>query len=242
MVDRPLHALAWFVAFARAWPSVRGYVPGAACIQDPRGGVGSVWLSCCRLVRGRIQAGCTHNRAEEAAMSAREPAVGRLGRWPRPSDEAVVNAFAENLDLGREQMHRIVTQDPEQLADADLDSLGWSRAEAVELAREIRRGLAPAYRRVVASSRRPSASSGPLAAQRVGSRARGARRPAARRSRSATSSSASGDDGSGSADPEPASRPARRWALYLQSQPREGRQRAVVVALAVSSSTGRAGA
>jgi hypothetical protein len=173
-------------------------------------------------------------------MAVQELVFSRLGRTPEvpgSSDEAVVDAFAANLDLGREQMHRIVTRDPEELADADLVALGCTREEAVAFAREVRSGLGPAYRRVLASSRRSHDGGVTLAAARVGTRARGAGRPGARRSRS-VSSSPGGDDGSGS-DPEPSSRPARRWALYRQSQPLGGRQRAVIVPLD-GAATGRA--
>lgn len=147
------------------------------------------------------------------------PAHERASAWLRsipgvsgPSDEAVVDAYAANLHLDPEQMHRMATQDPEQLADADLIDLGFTRDEAVDVAREIRRGLGPAYRRALASARPSHSSVVSLASRRTGTRTRGAGRPAARRTQAASSSS-SGDDGSGSADPEPPSHPARRWAL-----------------------------
>lgn len=170
-------------------------------------------------------------------MPTHEPASNRLGGTPEvpgPSDEAVVDAYAANLpEIEPQQMHRLVTRidEPEEWADGDLVMLGCTREDAVNLAHEIRRGLGPAYRRVLASTHGSHLSAIPLAARRVGTRARGAGRPAARRSRTASSSSGSGDDGSGPADPEPSSRPARRWALYRQPQPTGGRQRAVIVRL-----------
>lgn len=151
----------------------------------------------------------------------------------------VVDAYAANLHLDHEQMRRLVTLAPEELPDADLGDFGSTREEAVEFAREVKRCLEPAYRRVFGVPRHPAAVVVPLATRRIGSRARGAGRPAARRSSgAASSSSGSGDDGSGPADPEPPSRP-RRWALYSQSQPAGGRQRAVILALP-GPSTGRA--
>ncbi len=177
-------------------------------------------------------------------MPAFESALGRLGRIeqvPRPSDEAVVDAFGTNLHLDPQQMRRLVTCELEELEDVDLYGLGSTREEAVDLAREIKRGLGPAYRRVFGvPPRRSSAVVVPLASRRLGTRARGAGRPAARRTGGTSSSSGSGDDGSGPADPEPSSRPARRWALYRQSQPMGGRQRAVILALG-GHAIGRAG-
>lgn len=171
-------------------------------------------------------------------MPALEPDLFRPGRAPAVagSDEAVVDAFAANMDLDRERMRRMVMRAPEQLDDADLCDLGCTREEALDVAREIRRGLRPAYLRVVSGRSRGVGSS---SVRRVGTRARGAGRPAARRAGGASSSSASGDDGSGSADPEPSSRPARRWALYSQARPAGGSQRAVILAL-LAGSAGRA--
>lgn len=178
-------------------------------------------------------------------MAVQELVWSRLGKTlevPGPSAEAVVGAWGFNWpEIEPEVMHRLVmrAEEPEEWPDADLVALGSTREEAVAFARDMRSGLGPAYRRVLASSRRSQTGGVALVAARVGTRARGAGRPGARRSRSA-SSSPGGDDGSGPADPEPPSRPARRWALYRQSQPLGGRQRAVIVPLD-GASTRRAG-
>ena len=175
-------------------------------------------------------------------MAALVPDAIRLRIAPDLSlDRAwsVVDAVGGNLHLDHARMHRLVACEPEELPDADLGDFGSTREEAVEFAREVKRCLEPAYRRVFGVPRRPAAVVVPLATRRIGSRARGAGRPAARRSSgAASSSSGSGDDGSGPAAPEPSSRP-RRWALYGQSQPTGGRQRAVILALP-GPSTGRA--
>lgn len=173
-------------------------------------------------------------------MPQQEP-VDRLDRTtevPAPSAAAVVSAFAYNLpEIGLEGLHRIVTR---RATDADLVMLGATREEAVELARAVRRTIGPAYRRLLSSARRPQPAAGVVPA-RVGTRARGAGRPAARRARSASTGGSSGDDGSGPGEPEPPSdgRPARRWAIYPQ-QLAGGRHRAVIVG-PDASSTWRAG-
>lgn len=134
--------------------------------------------------------------------------VARSVRGKRHA-ERVVEGMADNFAgitsaEAREYVAR--REDPSKWPDALLVPLGQTRKEAVELAREVRRVLAPAYA-VVAATANAGPSLPPRAApRRTRARVRGAGRPAARRTRSAASSSAgSGDDGSGSADPEPAS-------------------------------------